>query len=398
LAQALGSSLSPSAAQLRIRVNEAAMASALRMAVAAAVLAALATASTLRGPVAVAQPRANSSKAVAVGAATEAEVAALRAKLEKVAAGLTTMLDPKGPLAHSKVAATMRTFSVELNKVLQETKDVSEPRKALQRLQQAQQSVQVLVRDITKQQVQLMKQGDQQEESLLLGVLLTRQHEAMAKQMEVLKSEEFRHLPVVVAVLAANNTATPLYQQVGAYLDAHSSGASAVVPKPSKVAGKPDVSGIVTALEARLTKLEAAESRRDVLHRDQMKKMEEAAIEQDKKKASTLAHRIRLLKRSEDRKFAKEAALGRKDVMSLKEAVTAIKTGDVKALQKAQSALQGLLKVMEAQSGGFLVLIQLTHRAEGLDCPYCAAQCVEKCHTAGKPYSACLADCADAGK
>jgi len=32
------------------------------------------------------------------------------------------------------------------------------------------------------------------------------------------------------------------------------------------------------------------------------------------------------------------------------------------------------------------------------DCPYCAAQCVDKCHQAGNPYVQCLTDCADAGK
>jgi len=44
------------------------------------------------------------------------------------------------------------------------------------------------------------------------------------------------------------------------------------------------------------------------------------------------------------------------------------------------------------------LFIQLANTIMDRDCPYCAAQCVDKCHTAGKPYVQCLTDCADAGK
>jgi len=44
------------------------------------------------------------------------------------------------------------------------------------------------------------------------------------------------------------------------------------------------------------------------------------------------------------------------------------------------------------------MFIQLADTYMVRDCPYCAAQCVDKCHTAGKPYVTCLTDCADAGK
>lgn len=44
------------------------------------------------------------------------------------------------------------------------------------------------------------------------------------------------------------------------------------------------------------------------------------------------------------------------------------------------------------------MFIQLTDSIMNRDCPYCAAQCVDKCHQAGKPYVQCMTDCADAGK
>merc|ERR1719272_1596760 len=44
------------------------------------------------------------------------------------------------------------------------------------------------------------------------------------------------------------------------------------------------------------------------------------------------------------------------------------------------------------------MFIQLSNSIMNRDCPYCAAQCVDKCHQAGKPYVQCMTDCADAGK
>lgn len=51
-----------------------------------------------------------------------------------------------------------------------------------------------------------------------------------------------------------------------------------------------------------------------------------------------------------------------------------------------------------ASSAAKSLFIQLAASVTNRDCPYCVAQCVDKCHTAGKPYVQCLTDCADAGK
>jgi hypothetical protein len=52
----------------------------------------------------------------------------------------------------------------------------------------------------------------------------------------------------------------------------------------------------------------------------------------------------------------------------------------------------------QATKAAKAMFIQLAATYMNRDCPYCAAQCVDKCHTAGKPYVQCLTDCADAGK
>lgn len=333
-------------------------------------------------------------------ASEQTQVKELRAKLQKVEAGLIGMLKPTGALASSKVAQTLNTFVTQLSIVLKETDGAKDSKKALKRLQDAQASVRGLVADVTTQQMRLMKQGDEQEQSLLVGVLLTKQKEPMDEQLAVLRSEEFSHLPVVAAVLAAKDGTTPLFQQVATYLDKHSgkatpSNATAAIPNKLKRGkdGKPDVSPIVNALEHQLQHLQENKKRQDGLHTKEMDAYATAI-----KKNPKLSRRIQSVKKASNRKFLKQEAISRNDIKSLESAIDAVKKGDTKALGRVQAALEASMKSMQASSHGFLYLIQLAHRSEGLDCPYCAAQCVEKCHVAGKSYVSCLAECADAGK
>jgi len=51
-----------------------------------------------------------------------------------------------------------------------------------------------------------------------------------------------------------------------------------------------------------------------------------------------------------------------------------------------------------ASAAAKTMFIQLTDSIMNRDCPYCAAQCVDKCHAAGNPYVQCMTNCADAGK
>jgi len=79
------------------------------------------------------------------------------------------------------------------------------------------------------------------------------------------------------------------------------------------------------------------------------------------------------------------AAATKKPVAEVASAVATKKT-EKKPLGKAASAAARTM------------FIQLTDSYMNRDCPYCAAQCVDKCHSAGKPYVQCMTDCADAGK
>jgi hypothetical protein len=50
----------------------------------------------------------------------------------------------------------------------------------------------------------------------------------------------------------------------------------------------------------------------------------------------------------------------------------------------------------DAANGTYSSLIQM--KTQEKDCPYCAAQCVDKCHSNGGSYVSCLSECADSGK
>jgi len=337
----------------------------------------------------------------------QAEVSKLQAKLEGVSAGLVKLLDPKGSLSKTRIAPEMSTFSAELIKTLAETKVEKDTKKALKKLHDAQAGVQSLTKDITLQQVRIFKEDEDQEVSLLLGVLMTKKKEPMDKQLEVMTDKEFANLAVVKAVLAAKDSKTPLFQQVAGWLDQHKNATAAApeVPASEQIPenlkkgkdGKPDVTPIVNALTARLHSLEANEKHHGMLHDEEMQEFD-AAFKKAEKNNTHRAHRVELMKKKEARKYAKEAAMGKHDIQSMKEAIDAVKQGNMKKLTEVQNALAASMKAMEGQSGGFLYLIQLGHRASNMDCPYCAAQCFDKCHVAGKSYVECLTDCQDAGK
>merc|ERR1740122_460452 len=123
-----------------------------------------------------------------------------------------------------------------------------------------------------------------------------------------------------------------------------------------------------------------------------------AAVEKERKKNPRAALQVQHMERAERRTYAKQLAVADSDIRNLKKAVDAVNKGDIRGLEQSQAALATSMKAMQAQSGGFLYLIQLAHRSAGLDCPYCAAQCIGKCHSAGGPYAACLSQCADAGQ
>lgn len=328
----------------------------------------------------------------------EGEVQQLRAKLTKVSGGFTKLLS--GSTGKTHVGRMMTKVEDEVQQVLKETEKPKDIKKALARLLEANGAIKQLSVDMADEQNQLTREGEEQEESLLLGILMQRQTKPMSEQLEVVKDAQFAKLPCVVAILAAKDTKTPLFKQIASYLDAHAPKKPADVQLPEKLKagkdGKPDVTPIVLALEARVHKMEESQRQMEDHHQDANTELDRAAVE--KKNNTRLVHQITHMKKKDDRDFAKQAAMAKHDIAALKSAIESVKKGDMAGLQQAQNALTVSMKAAQARAGKYLYLIQLMQRTEGQDCPFCVAQCVSKCHDAGKPYIGCMTDCADAGQ
>jgi hypothetical protein len=326
-------------------------------------------------------------------AATPTDVLALHKQLDTIAGKLETMLNAKdGALAHAKVGPAMKVFLKELQGVLKATADTKmAPAMAIAKLTAAKQGLAGLMGDLSNRQETLMKEDNTQRESLLLGVLITKQKEPMDVQLKILADEDFAGLEVAKALVAKHDSKTALYVQAATYLDAHPKRKSAPMVVEKAVDPREKMQAV---LEKHLASLEHEFEVRTKVHE---KKVAEFATRLAKS-SKTMQHSVKIRQKREEREFKKFAAMRKHDIAAMKDAVEGIKKGDMKAVARARTALQESLKAMQSQTGGFLYLIQLGHRMEERDCPYCAAQCVDKCHSAGNPYVKCMTDCADAGK
>jgi hypothetical protein len=321
-----------------------------------------------------------------------AQVLALHKQLDAISTKLGAMFTADGAMAHAKVGPTMQVFLKELQGVLKETGAGSKlaPAVALQKLQAAKQGLAGLMSDLNNRQESLMKEDNTQRESLLLGVLMTRQKDPMDKQLKILANDDFSGLEVAKALMAKHNATLPLYVQAASYLDAHPKRKLAPMPAHSSS----PLANVQSMLEKRLNALQHEYDVRKKLHE---RKVADFATELKTVKGKE-QHTVHMIQKREERNWKKFSALRTHDIKAMKDAVDGVKKGDMKAVQRARTALETSLKAMQSQTGGFLYLIQLGNTLTKRDCPYCAAQCVDKCHNDGKPYTQCLTDCADAGK
>jgi hypothetical protein len=334
------------------------------------------------------------SAALKIGAApapVKADVTKLQSKLARVADALDGMLSPeKGSLANSAAAPAMKMFLKELRSTLNETSTMSNTTLAMQKLHAAQAGTGDLTKALTAQQETLMHQGEDQELSLLMGVLMTRRSEPFEQQLSALKDGEFNHLAVSKELLAKHDSSTPLFQQVAAWMDKHGSKA------PAAPVSKADrLKKTLAYFQSRVDTLQEAQARMKTAHELSVKKFAELI---KKSHSNSSADMLTLYRKKSEREYKKHSVSQQKQLNMMKDVVSALKRGDLHALQKAEDALKASMRAMQSQTGNFLHLLQLGHRLQQRDCPYCAAQCIDKCHTAGNPYTMCLTQCADAGK
>lgn len=262
-------------------------------------------------------------------------------------------------------------------------------------------------KEMSKRQSDLENAGDSERTSLLVSVLQNRQGEAVEDQLDVVESADFHGLPVVDYVVEHSDGKTPLVTLALQFLDEEDKAptnatAPAKEAKEVRKAALPDSS--LTAIIAQLEKHEErAEHTVEMLtHRQQqLKKLFEDNNNKVKAGTGLNTPEGKFLEKKELRKVEKRIATETVTEKALKTAIVDIKKKDVKGLEEAKDALQASMAAMmneqQATSGDFLKLLQTSAERQptgSFSCPYCGAQCVEKCrNTEHKSYSACLTEC-----
>lgn len=151
-------------------------------------------------------------------APTTADVELLRSQLEAFERGLAGVLHSNlGALSKAQAEPELKAFHDELVKVLAKTRPMS-PADAAKRLRIAQDDATRMTAKLTARQEALMNEAEAQEESLLLGELMTLQKAPMADQRSVCEHASFADLPICKALLAVQNDTVPLYVQAEDFL------------------------------------------------------------------------------------------------------------------------------------------------------------------------------------
>jgi len=347
---------------------------------------------------------------------SDKDVAEMEAHLTQVLSGLQSVAAAQKSKGEEKTKFSeilqpfMQEMSTVLNKVKTDTK-LSKQQK-WEMLENAQKSVSGLAKDMAKRQQELTEESESEKESLLIGVLMARANRPEAEQMEVLKSDEFKNLTVVKEVLAHREAGKSLAEQVAASLDKKSGKSGAKPAKFMNTNKQQAVDAIVAKLQAQVDKMDKHMKLSEKEHKEHMARVEEAMKKDEAKVKSSNATKAEIekklkrvqarqsrMKKKLDREYQKWHALALNDDKSLHEAITAIKKGDLSALAKARKALTDSLNRMRSSTGDFLHLLQVSAYTSSRDgaCPYCKAQCLEKCHAGGASFVQCMGQCADVG-
>lgn len=155
----------------------------------------------------VAAPAVKDSKSAGGVPVTQAQVDQLRQRLQTLADGLSSMLSSNlGKTAKARIGSGLETFVTDLQKVLVETKSIKDPKEAMEKLNVVKSSVGALTSELTGQQESLMKEQDEQYDSLLLGNLMIHQKDPLAKQLEILNGTDFAHLEVSKTLIAKHDS------------------------------------------------------------------------------------------------------------------------------------------------------------------------------------------------
>eukprot|EP00933_Yihiella_yeosuensis_P012939 TRINITY_DN1223_c0_g1_i2.p1 TRINITY_DN1223_c0_g1~~TRINITY_DN1223_c0_g1_i2.p1 ORF type:complete len:376 (-),score=149.39 TRINITY_DN1223_c0_g1_i2:152-1279(-) len=340
----------------------------------------------------------------------------LRQKMENIGHGLQKIASDGGALSKSKIADDIGLFMSDWQEKMDAAKELEKKgdyAKEMTELSAIQSGVKNLYAKIQGAQDKLEAENVEQAESLLLSVLMQRKDRPVEEQLEILKDPQFKALPIVPMLkefLAKKDAKTPLYILVGEYLDKHrpkgepkdakKEPAPAAAPaknlSPAEKKKQAAMNQILISLDERLLAMMKRFQSRKLAEKDSLAKLNAAV--KNHKDNQAFAKKFAMLAKAEERKFQKEDAIEMKSINTMKKAIAAVKAGDVKGLTEAQAQMKAQIEIEKKKKQKFLVLLEFLDKSTNQDCPYCQAQCVDKCHKDGSSYVVCLAKCADVGK
>jgi len=345
------------------------------------------------------------------------DVAKLSSKLEHVISGLDQVytVQSQAKSGVSRFGQLLKPYLTEMHQVMTEvktSKNLTEAQK-LTKLHNVEASVNGLKKDMDKLTTTLKAEGEEEKESILLGVLMSRKNKSEKEQMEVLESDDFKNLAVVKYVLAHRVANKTWAEQVAARLDASTSvNHTAVKTMAAQTEGiAKQLTGFLHTMEKHLVDSERVHKKITEEHNKVLKENEaklktlektdknmiNKTVTEEKQKTTRLIKIINRRQRRENREYLKQHGLMSKDVTALRSAIEAVKKGDMTQLAKMQGVLQQSMKAMQGNQD-FLHFLQLqawTDHAKA--CPYCKAQCLEKCHNGGHSFMQCMTECENVG-
>jgi len=235
-----------------------------------------------------------------------------------------------------------------------------------------------------ERQLSITNAGDQERTTLLVAVLQNKQGLPVSEQLEVVKAADFIGLPVVKYIEDHHDSSTPLVNFALKFIDGDKAAPVEAKEATEVKEVKPEsLDGIVKLLKKHQAN---AEHRLEQISEHE-KKLEK--VFENMKKGDP---QVKFLRKREERKIKKDKALQQSTATALKDAIKDIENHDAKGLVEAKKALEASMQALQQQSGEFLHFLQV--EAPGFSCPYCGAQCIEKCvSTEHKTMSGCLAEC-----
>lgn len=301
------------------------------------------------------------------------ELTSPRSKLEQVEKGLSHVVKSEAVLAD-----LVQPMVDEVQRALKSTNDtVCE--EVLAKFPKWQEQLQARQEAITKA-------GDGERTSLLVAVLQNRQNLPIAEQLEVANSADFEGLPVVAYINAHHDKTIPLVKLAVQFMDMPEK-------KEDKAEAKENADPLA-AIEAKVEEQVATVQARVEILAARKERLDKILSNFTSKHNATKKEgaEVKFLITREERKIQKQQVIEKKAESALKDAVKEIRAHNIEGVKKAQEALKESMVAAEAAEGTFLHFLQMD--TPTFSCPYCGAQCLEKCHSLEhKSMGDCLNEC-----